>query len=31
MVLFTFRKEIFKNHYIQLLTIVGKIIDIYNF
>lgn len=31
MVLVTFQKEIFKNHYIQLLTIVGKIIDIYNF
>ncbi len=29
--LIIFRKQIFKNHYIQLLTIVGKIIDIYNF
>ncbi len=29
--LIIFRKQIFKNHYIQLLTIVGKTIDIYNF
>lgn len=29
--LIIFQKQIFKNHYIQLLTIVGKTIDIYNF
>jgi hypothetical protein len=29
--LIIFRKQIFKNHYIQLLTIVSKTIDIYNF
>ncbi len=29
--LIIFRKQIFKNYYIQLLTIVGKTIDIYNF
>ena len=27
--LIIFRKQIFKNHYIQLLTIVSKTIDIY--